>query len=61
MKNNDRRVTTEEQVYYYPMILDDERILESITYPVTIQWKKIHYPQLKNRQDSDQNTVLKIV
>ena len=41
MKNNDRKVTTEEQVYYYPMILDDERILESITYPVTIQWKKI--------------------
>ena len=47
MKNNDRKVTTEEQVYYYPMILDDERILESITYPVTIQWKKIGSRKVK--------------
>ena len=26
MKNNDRKVITEEQLYYYPMPLNDERI-----------------------------------
>ncbi|MBQ2175956.1 MAG: hypothetical protein II453_13120, partial [Alphaproteobacteria bacterium] len=47
MKNNDRKVITEEQLYYYPMPLNDERIRDFNLAPEIIQWKKIGSRKVK--------------